>query len=414
LLLVGFSSIIIPLLVPGFGGDVVSLAVKLGVILSWIMVMGGASATLQSILLSHHRYGLVSSTKLVSSCVAILALVLLHDDLGVYALANGILLGTGCAFGMTLYAAHRLGFRYMLICNLNDWQVRQMFRSLLYPLGGHALGECKTLVENGLLSFLASGSLSALRYASKIVEALVGVTLGSIATSTLPLVSHYAAEKNFELMKGSVLKGIKFLLFVAGPMSIWLIYCGDSLVMVLFGRGQFTIEDAGLTGALIAMMTPYIVMSRMSVVMQSMFYATNDTRTPAISAVVNFFVNIIVAIGSIKTIGIYAFPVASSVGAACTAGTMSLLLHKRFGPLGWKKLKVFAARFSASLAMTTLAFMVSLRIRGNLSTHVFSDQVTAFVVPSVIGGIVFCASSLLLGIVNRHRWQGLFGPRKAV
>jgi len=414
LLLAGFSHTVIPLLVPGFGNEVVLLAVELGGILPWIMVLGGANATLQSILLSHHRYGLVPLTKLVSNSVSILALVTLHKNLGVYALAIGALVGSACAFSLTLIATRRLGFHYKMICDLNNAQVRHMFRSLLYPLGGHALGECKTLVENCLLSFLTSGSLSALRYSSRIVETMVSVTVGSIATSTLPLVSHYAAEKKIELMKTSVLKSIKFLLFIACPMSIWLIFSGDSLVMLLFGRGKFSLEDAELTGALISLMTPYIVMSRMSTIMQSMFYAVDDTKTPAISAVINFFANVIVAIGCIKIIGIYAFPVASSVGALCTAVGMSLVLHRRFGALGWKKLEVFAGQFSAVLAMTTLAFVVSAGVRDYLSPHLFSEQVIAFVVPSAIGGVAFCAASLIFGIVSLQGCRGFFRSSRAL
>jgi putative peptidoglycan lipid II flippase len=414
LLSVGLGSIVIPIIVPGFQSEVLSLAVKLGVFLSWIMVLQGVGATFQSILLSHHKYWLVSSSKFVSNTVAILVIVMFHQEVGIYALAIGVLAGGGASFIMIVSASFALGFRYKARLDLNDKRLWQMFKRLLYPLSSHALGECKTLIENFLLSFLGGGSLSALRYACKIVEALVGVTIGSISTSTLPLVSHYAAEKNVEMMKMSILKGIKLSLFVAAPLSIWLIFNGESLVMLLFGRGKFSLTDAGLTSSLMSLMTPYIMMSRLSTIMQAMFYATDDTRIPAISALLTFVINVMVAFMGIKSLGIHVFPIASSAGALCTAIVMSILLHRRFGSLGWKSLGNFGLQFSGVLIVTTFAFMVSVNIQKYVSAETLMKQLIAFMVPTALGVITFIAASFLLGVVHRHTWYGFVRPGRAL
>ena len=414
LLSMGLASIVIPILVPGFHSDVVSLAAKLGMILSWIMVMQGVGATFQSILLSHHKYSVASSTKFASNILAILVLVIFHQELGIYALAFGVLAGSGASFIMTLSATAVLGYRYKAVWSLNDQRLRQIFKHLLYPLSSHALGECKNLVENFLLSFLSGGSISALRYASKIVESFVSIIIGSISASIIPLVSHYAAEKNVEMMKMSVLKGIKLSLFVAAPLSIWLIFSGESLVMLLFGRGRFSLADAGLIGGLMSLMVPYIVMSRLSTIMQALFYATDDTRTPAISALLTFVINVMVAFMGIKILGIYVFPIASSAGALCTAIVMSILVHRRFGSLGWKSLGSFGIKFSGVLIVTAFAFMVSVNMRKYVPTETLMEQLIAFMIPTALGGGTFVAAALLLGVVHRHNWYGLVRPSRVL
>jgi len=414
LLGMGLASIVIPILVPGFHGDVISLAAKLVMILSWIMVMGGVGATFQSILLSHHKYSVASSTKFVSNLVAILVLVIFHQELGIYALAFGVLAGSGAAFIITLSATLALGFRFKAIWTFNDQRLRQIFKLLLYPLSSHALGESKNLVENFLLSFLSAGSISMLKYANKIVEAFVSIIIGSISTSIMPLVSHYAAEKNVEMMKMSTLKGIKLSLFVAAPLSIWLIFNGESLVMLLFGRGKFSLADAVLISSLMSLMAPYIVMSRLSNIMQAMFYATGDTRTPAVSALLTFVISVMVAFMGIKSLGIYVFPIASSGGALCTAIVMSILVHRRFGSLGWKRLGSFGIKFSEVLIVTTFAFMASVNIHKYVSEEILTEQLIAFMIPTTLGGITFVAASLLLGVVHLDTLYGLVRPSRLV
>jgi|CXWL01.1.fsa_nt_gi putative peptidoglycan lipid II flippase len=414
MMIVGLISILIPILVPGFQGDVVNLAVKLGMILSWIMVLQGVGATFQSILLSHHKYGLVSSTKFAGNFVAILVLSIFHQDMGIYALAFGVLAGCGASFLTTLSATISLGFRYRVSWNLRDEQLLNMFRGLLYPLSGHALGECKALIENFLLSFLGGGSLSALRYASKIVEALVGITVGSISTSTLPLVSHYAAEKNVEMMKASILKSIKLSLIIAAPLSIWLILNGESVVLLLFGRGKFSPENAVIIGSLMSLLAPYIVLGRMSSIMQAMFYATNDTRTPSLSAVVNILVTTMVAFLGIESVGIYAFPIATSAGAVCTAIVMAMLLDRKFGGLGWRKLESFCVQFSGVLVVTALVLFMSAIVRTYVPVDTFIERLVVVAVPTALGGIVFVIASLTLGLIQRQSWAWILGPGRVL
>src|SRR5207249_12266740 len=107
-------------------------------------------------------------------------------------------------------------------------------------------------------------------------------------TATTPVVAHYVAEKNGERMMATVRNGIKLLLFISVPVCVWLTFTGDSLISLLFERGQFSKTDAELTGSLMALMSPYILFSRAISITQTPFYAVRDTKTIVISMILSF------------------------------------------------------------------------------------------------------------------------------
>src|SRR5207244_9105490 len=124
------------------------------------------------------------------------------------------------------------------------------------------LAESKLFAENFLASFLGGGKLTVLRYANRIVEAISGVLLGGIVTSSLPLVSGYAAERDFREMKRSIRDAGRLIAFLALPISCWLIFAGRPMIVLVFERGRFSQMDSALTAVLVALLTPYVIFGR--------------------------------------------------------------------------------------------------------------------------------------------------------
>src|SRR5262249_29533609 len=181
------------------------------------------------------------------------------------------------------------------------------------PMCGHALAESKVFAENFLASFLGGGALTVLRYANRIVEAISGVLLGSIVISSLSLVSGYAAEGKFREMKHCIREAIRLIAFLALPISCWLIFASQPMMVLLFERGRFSQADSALVAVLIALLTPYIISGRIIGITQIPFYARLDTRTPLLSVIIFFALYIVTAPLLAGKLGIYGFPLASSL-----------------------------------------------------------------------------------------------------
>lgn len=398
-----FSRILVRAQAPGFQGRAIHIGIRLFAALAWLALFQGVAPVLQSFLYSRHRYIVPSLSKLMTSVPAIIVISLYHAKLGIYAAAIGMVTGSLLQMLLLSTTASRNGLIWKLRWSPGDAKVREILKMFVHPMIGHVLSEGKTIVENFLASMLGGGSLSVLRYASRIIEAISGVLLGGIVTSSLPLISVYTSEKKLGEMKSSVLDAIRLITFLALPISCWLIFTGQPMIVLLFQRGRFSGADAAHTALLMALMTPYVIFSRLIGITQTPFYAKLDTKTPLISVILFFSLYVVLVSILGRTIGVNGFPIASSFASIMTAVTMSALLHRTFGPLGWKRLNRFGLRMAFVMVVTICAFVVGRMIGGQFVTESLGDKLIRFLTPTVLGFGSFLAASIALRLLgSRH------------
>jgi putative peptidoglycan lipid II flippase len=402
-----FARLLMRLQAPGFQPGALHIGVRLFIMLAWLTLFQGIAPVLQSFLFSRHRYLVPSLSRLTTTLPAIFFVTLYHAQLGIYSVAIGLLIGSVSQLLLLATTARSHGLSFSLIWRPRDARVYGIVKTFGHPLLGHGLSESKMFVENFLASLLGGGNLSVLRYASRIVEAISGVLLGGIVTSTLPLISVYASEKKFGEMKKSVLDAIRLILFLALPISCWLIFTGKPMIVLLFERGRFSGADAAHTALLIALLTPYVIFGRLIGITQTPFYARLDTKTPLLSVILFFAVYISTVSLLSNTMGIYGFAIASSFASIMTAVTMSALLHRAFGPLGWKDLKKFGLRMAVVMALTMCAFVVGHAIGGRFLAESLAAKLIRFLVPTALGFTAFLGASIAFRLLGRHHLDAL-------
>jgi putative peptidoglycan lipid II flippase len=407
LLLSVFSHLLIEAQAPGFQARTIHLGVRLFIVLVWLTFFQGVGPILQSFLFSRHRYVVPSLGKLMMTLPAILGLVFYGARLGIYAVALGMVSGSILQLVLLGLTARSNGLKWSFHWNPRDAKVLEIMKMFGHPIAGHVLTESKTFVENFLASLLGGGSLSVLRYATRIVEAISGVLLSGVVTSSLPLISVYASEQKLGEMKRSVLDAIRLILFVALPIACWLIFTSQPMIVLLYERGKFSGADATHTALLIALLTPYIVFGRLIGITQTPFYAKFDTKTPLISVLI--FLGVYIALVALlsKPLGIYGFPIASSFASGLTAVTMSALLQRTFGPLGWRVLKRFWTRMGIAMGFMICAFVIGHSIGAQFLSESLSDKLIRFIVPTALGFIAFLGASVGFKLLGRRHLTAL-------
>ena len=305
-------------------------------------------------------------------------------------------------------AAH--GFRYRWALRPADPRLRSILGSFGYPLVGHVLGESGVIVQNVLGSFLGSGSLTILRYASKIVQSIAGILLSSVVQVTLPIISRHAAAKDMGLQRRALLESIQLLSLVGVPLCVWLSLMAEPLVALFFQRGQFTSANVALTAVVIRVMVPDLFIGRLVSVSQTLFYANSDLRTPLISTVIYTIANIIAAIALTPWLGVLGMGMAVSVASLCNAVYMIVRLHSRFGPVGWLDVRAFAFRLAGTSVVAGVAFSVGSRLLSTTTMPYPVAKVLAVAVPSAVGFSVFAVGVLLFRLFDTRVVTPLVRP----
>jgi putative peptidoglycan lipid II flippase len=406
------SGFLMSIQVPGFQDSARYLAIGLSKILFWLIFIQGLDTIIKCLLLSQHHFVIASSSKILVNLALVASIIILQSQFSIYAVAIGYIVGSIVSLCMVSSAVFIAGIRIKLVCKINDKQFHHTMKLFALPLSGHVFGESKDLFENYIVSFLDSGSLSILRYATRIITAITGVLLGGVVTTTLPLISQSAAHNDYVKMKESFVRALKVIALIAMPVCMWLIFTSKSLLVLLFVRGEFTLNDATLASIIIALMTPYVLFSRLISVSQTPFFATMDMKIPLYSMLVSFTTYIAIALLLIKFTGIMSFPIAHSISTFCTSTFILSILIKRFGPFMSKDLYTFSFRLFIVTICTGIVFYCGTLPFNNFINTDMISRLISFCIPSALGFSAFIVASIFFKLGDWNFFTKLFKIHK--
>src|SRR5699024_1799570 len=209
----------------------------------------------------------------------------------IYALAAGVMLGGVLQLGVQGLALVRLGLfpRFSLQIR-KAWTdsptVRHIVRQMAPAILGVSVAQISLLINTNIATWLASGSVTWLSFADRLMEfptALLGVALGTVL---LPSLSAAFAQDDRQSYNDLMDWGLRLVLILGLPASIGLAGLADGLVATLFHYGQFSAQDVAQTRlAVMAYCVGLLGLLAVKILAPG-FYARQDIRTPVRIAMV--------------------------------------------------------------------------------------------------------------------------------
>ncbi len=323
------------------------------------------------------------------------------------ALAVGVLLGGLIQFLMQLPVLWRYGYRIRFRYSLSDKRVRTIALLMVPATLGVGVYYLNITVGNILASLLPEGSVSYLYYAQRLFEFPQGIFTVSVAQAVLPTMSRQASAGDVPGMRDSINYGVRLTLFVTIPALVGLFVCATPLMALLFMGGAFTFSMAQHAAEALACYALGLSCVALVRVLAPAFYALKDTKTPVVTAFVAFVVNLAVSLwlmGPLKHAGL---ALASSVAAAVNMGLLFVLLHRKLGCLGGKRVLSSALRaFVASIPMALMAtYMLSFLDWSQAGSKTMHGVV--LVVTVLFSLVIYQLTSLLLKSEEAMELTGL-------
>lgn len=130
--------------------------------------------------------------------------------------------------------------------------------------------------ERYLLSLQATGSVATLNYAEKLFNLPLGIISISLAHVILPGLSmlNHSARPRF------LLKMFLVATAAIGPVVVIIILFSDEIVSIVYQRGRFSSEDAGIASALFKSYSLALLPVSLSMVLNRGFFAARDYMKP--------------------------------------------------------------------------------------------------------------------------------------
>ena len=142
---------------------------------------------------------------------------------------------------------------------------------------------------------LERGSVSHLYFAQRLYQLPLGVFGISLATAIFPVMSSYAARKDFSGLAEKVSQGLRSAIFIAIPATIGLVAIARPLISVAFEHGQFgqVRDDTGMVAWTLLFYTLGLCGYFAQQVLTRAFYSMQDSKTPMRSALIAVAANIV-------------------------------------------------------------------------------------------------------------------------
>ena len=236
--------------------------------------------------------------------------------------------------------------------------------SLMGPaILGVSIMQISLLINTIFASFLASGSVSWLYYADRLMEFPAGVLGVALSTILLPNLSKSFSKKKTADYSELVNWGLQLGLILAIPAATALVILAIPLITTLFYYGVFTKTDVLMTQYALTAYSIGLVGLILIKILAPAFYAQQNVKTPVKIALFTLlctqFMNLIF-IGYLKHAGL---ALAIGLGACINAGL--LFYHLRKGSIF--KLNVGWLMFLFKITFATFVMALGLfYFKGNI------------------------------------------------
>ncbi len=206
-------------------------------------------------------------------------------DPPVLALAWSVFLGGVLQLAFQLPHLWRLGLLPRPRLDFRDPGVWRILRLMGPAVFGVSIAQLSLLINTIFASFLATGSVSWLYYADRLMEfptGMLGVALGTIL---LPSLSRHYATASHEAYSQLLDWGLRLTLLLALPAALALAVLAVPLIATLFNYRQFSEHDVWMTRQALMAYSLGLLGLIMVKVLAPGFYARQNIRTPVKIAV---------------------------------------------------------------------------------------------------------------------------------
>ena len=341
------------ILAAGKDAEFRALAAGLSRILLITPAIFAASTFCASVLNSYNRFAVAALAPLMYNLAIIGGAYFLSGPLGIYGLAVGAAIGAVLHLLIQVPALMRLGMRWQPVIELSHSGVREVGR-LFAPrvLGLGVVQINKVLSGVVFASFLVVGSIAYLDYAWLMIMTPLALAM-AVGTAVFPTLSR-ASTLDLQAQVQQVFHmSLRMILFLTVPASVGLMVLGEPVIRLFFQRGTFDDESTRGTAYALVFFSIGLVGHATVEIVDRVFYALHDTRSPVLVAVGAIGLNVVLSLILMQTpLNYGGLALANSIAALCEAGILIRLVSSRLPDVGIQGLATSAVRIlAASLVM---------------------------------------------------------------
>jgi putative peptidoglycan lipid II flippase len=414
-LFVLLAPVVMPLLAPGFEGELLDLTVTLSQVLFPILILLGISGVVVGVLNSYDRFGAFAISPLFWNLTIILLVVVLapmfEGQDRIYAYAIGILVGTLVQLLIPVWDLRNTPFKFEWSFEWRNPDVRRVLLLMLPVTISLGLINFNLLINSFFGTLVSDQAPAAIDKAFRIYQLPQGIFSVAIATVLFPTLARFATRGEYEDLRATMANGMRQILFVLVPAAAAILVLSEPMIRLVYQRGEFTPEQTTLVATALFWFAFSLPTNGLFLLLTRTFFSLRRPWVPTGIAAANL------ALTALAALGLYHLGVGGIVASTATATAASVLLQAvilRRILNGLELARLLDATVRITIAAAALA-AVSLGVWDVLDSVLgrgLAGQIASLGVALGLGGLVYLGAAKLLRIAELEQIMRLLPGRR--
>lgn len=397
ILFIIFPKVLVSLFAAGFDSDTYNLTVQF----TRIMMLSTIPILLFNVLKAYLQ---IFSAFFWATALDAVINILVILGIGASRLLNMFSLMAYCAvvgnficFICLFYSCEKYGLKYIPYLNVKEKRIKKIVHLIFPVFIGTAVAELNTIIDRNFASSLVSGTVSAMNYANKINGILYSFLSTSIVTVLYPQLVKLVVENKEGEVKQYINKCVLILAYIILPLSVIIFILAKPIVGILFQRGSFSYENTIMTAECVQMYAIGYLTVNINPVLNRVFYAHSDTKTPTKNSIMAVALNILMNILLIKRYKHVGVAFSTSIASILTTVLLLIQLSKKLKGLQLRAMgKDILKIVISSIPMTLFLIAIERHMMNTMNGEIWEYAFVAFIV--IVGGFIYVAMSWLLKV----------------
>jgi putative peptidoglycan lipid II flippase len=317
--------------------------------------------------------------------------IIFHDQLGIYAVPIGYLVGTIFSFVIKLiYLSPRkmLAWKQKL-----DVQEVKAFYAIFMPVGlTIAVGQINLMVNTLFAAHFGAGVVANLNYAFRFVnipQAIFGVT---IATIVFPILAQAQSNRDDRLFRLGIERGLSYMFLFLAPTIAGMMLLMEPLIQVVYERGAFDANATAQTSYFALFYVGSVLFYSIQAVIAKGFYTLEKghlmMRIGFISIVINIISNYFLS----QWMGPSGLALSASVVGLIYSSMTFLTLYKISGGFDLKRIAIEYGKVIGAVTVMTILLWQFIQYGWLTEWH----SAVYIMVMAIIGGSLYFLTLFVL------------------
>jgi putative peptidoglycan lipid II flippase len=279
--------------------------------------------------------------------------------------------------------------------------VKELGILVLPAVFGAGVYQISRFIDLFFIATLPDKSITFLAMADRLNQLPLGIIGIALGTAILPSLSRYIASEDADGAFRLQSNAVELALLLTMPAAVALFVTGSAFTRAFYTGGAYTLADSLATGAVVSGLVVGLPAYVLVKVLVPNFFARKDTRTPVYTAAIGLVVNVIANFILVPRLGVVGLALGGAIGAWTNCALLYAILSRRkyFHLTGLVAGRIARIALAAAVMGAVLWYAMPYGAEWYMGSVL--ERVASVLALVGLGGAVFFASALALGVLDR-------------